>query len=97
MDENAKWAGTFLGMHSSLLVEPRRRRRRWWGQLISGIVHGQVQQSLKALASHSASWQVAWNSHPKPQEIPAICHPYKITFSIQTVVYRQSVPTGNDT
>lgn len=28
LDENAKWAGTFLGMHSSLLVEPRRRRRR---------------------------------------------------------------------
>ncbi len=30
--------------------------------------------------SHSASWQDAWNFHPKPQEIPAICHPYKITF-----------------
>lgn len=31
-----------------------------------------------------------------PQEIPAICHPYKVTFSVRTVIYRQIIPTGSD-
>lgn len=36
----------------------------------------------QASGSRSAGWHAARDSHPKPQEIPAICHPYKITFPI---------------
>lgn len=64
-----------LSIRSSSLVDCRG----WgWRQLIPGIVHGQVQQSVRALARTQRAGKPPWNAHPKPQEIPAICHPYKV-------------------
>lgn len=60
-------------------------------QLISGIV------CVVRCSSQSELWQPAWNSQLMPQEIPAIGHPYKVTFSIRTVIYRQIISTGSNT
>lgn len=60
-------------------------RLHWWNSAadLGDCVCGQVQQSVRAQLM--------------PQEIPAIGHPYKVTFSIRTVIYRQIISTGSNT
>lgn len=48
-------------------------------------------------SSPSELWQPAWNSQLRPQEIPAIWRPYKVTIFIWTVLYRQIISTGSGT
>lgn len=56
-------------------------------RLISGIV------CVVRCSSQSEPWQPAWSSQLRPKEIPAICHPYKVTFSFIGKSFR----TGSDT
>lgn len=78
----------FRSTNASSLVEFCSCR---WRRLILAIV------CVGRCSSQSELWQPAWNSQLMPQEIPAICHPYKVAFSIWTVTYRQIIWTGSDT
>lgn len=78
LEESAKWVGRserallFTGRLLCLSVTAAGP----WDCARSGAAVSQ------ASGSRSAGWHAARDSHPKPQEIPAICHPYKITFRI---------------
>lgn len=71
-------------------------RLHWWNSAAADDGGWSRGLCVVRCSSQSELWQPAWNSQLMPQEIPAICHPYKVTFSIRTVIYRQIIPTGSD-